>query len=81
MRVAVVLPEKIVAVTGRENEGVGLGEKHQRVVDHRVVAALEVVVAEREVAVMSTPRTSRLPCALMFESTTASITGRGRRPD
>ena len=57
----------------REHDSVGLREKHQRIVDDRVIAALEVVVAEAAVPVMSIPSTSRSPCPLMFESTTASI--------
>ena len=34
----------------REDERVGLRQEHQRIVDHRLVAALEVVVAQAAVA-------------------------------
>ena len=64
----------------RQDERVGLREEHQRIVDDRVVAALEVVVAQAAVAGHVDAEDEQVALALRgCVSTTASMTGTATR--
>ena len=70
----------LVGELPREDDRVGLRQEHQRIVDDRLVAALEVVVAQAAVAGHVDAEDEQVALARRCcESTTASMTGTATR--